>query len=49
MAYVNVSRDPERNIKNGYLATSLVCMGTTLVTFAKQVFGLEESATVQWP
>ncbi|MEN9530565.1 MAG: hypothetical protein RI932_2438 [Pseudomonadota bacterium] len=49
MAYVNVSRDPARNLKNGYLATSLVGMGTTLVTFAKQVFGLEESNTVQWP
>jgi len=49
MAYVNVSRDPERNFKNGYLATSLLGLGTTLVTFTKQVFGLEESNTVQWP
>jgi NADH-quinone oxidoreductase subunit I len=49
MAYVNVSRDPERGFKNGYLATSLLGLGTTLVTFTKQVFGLEESNTVQWP
>jgi NADH-quinone oxidoreductase subunit I len=49
MAYVNVSRDPERNWKNGYLATSMLGLGTTLVTFTKQVFGLEESNTVQWP
>jgi len=49
MAYVNVSRDPERNFKNGYLATSMLGLGTTLVTFTKQVFGLEESNTVQWP
>lgn len=49
MAYVNVSRDPERNFKNGYLATTLLGLGTTMVTFTKQVFGLEESNTVQWP
>ena len=49
MAYVNVSRDPETGIKHGYLATTLVGMGTTLKTFTRQLLGLEKSNTVQWP
>jgi NADH-quinone oxidoreductase subunit I len=46
---IQVSREPELGFKNGYLVTSLVGMGTTLKVFAKQLFGLEESNTVQWP
>ena len=49
MAVINVSKDPKKNFQNGYFVTSLVGMGTTLKTFAKQVFGLEASNTIQWP
>lgn len=49
MAYINVSKNPERSLKNGYLATTVIGLGQTLATFAKQVFGLQESNTVQWP
>ena len=49
MAYINVSKSPEKSLKNGYLVTTLVGLGETLKVFAKQVLGLEESATVQWP
>lgn len=49
MAVINVSRHPEKSLKNGYLVTSVVGLGTTLKTFAKQLFKLEESNTVQWP
>jgi NADH-quinone oxidoreductase subunit I len=49
MAVVNVSRQPEKSLKNGYLVTSMVGLGTTLKTFAKQLFKLEASNTVQWP
>jgi len=49
MAYINVSRDPEKSLANGYFVTTLVGLGTTVTTFAKQLFGLEESRTLQWP
>ena len=49
MAYVNVSKSPEKSLKNGYLVTTIVGLGETLTVFAKQLLGLEESATVQWP
>lgn len=49
MAFINVSRDPEKSFKNGYLVTSLVGLGSTVKTFVKQTFGLEASETVQWP
>lgn len=49
VSVVNVTRNPEKSLKNGYLATSLVGLGTTLKIFAKQLFKLEESNTVQWP
>lgn len=49
MAVINVSREPENGVMNGYLVTTLVGLGTTMKTFAKQLFKLEESKTVQWP
>ena len=49
MAYINVSRDPDRSLKNGYLATTVIGLGQTLTTFVKQVFGMQASNTVQWP
>lgn len=49
MAVINVSRQPEKSLKNGYLVTSVVGLGTTLKIFAKQLFKLEPSNTVQWP
>lgn len=49
MAVVNVSRDPKLTFANGYLATTLVGLGTTLKVLAKQLFRLEPSNTVQWP
>lgn len=49
MAYINVSRDPDNSLKNGYFVTTLVGLGATMKTFAKQLFKLEESRTVQWP
>lgn len=49
MAVINVSRNPEKSLRNGYLITSVVGLGTTLKTFAKQLFKLEESNTIQWP
>jgi NADH-quinone oxidoreductase subunit I len=49
MAYINVSRDPEKSFKNGYLATTLVGLGQTLTTFTKQLLGLEKDVTIQWP
>jgi NADH-quinone oxidoreductase subunit I len=49
MAVINVSKDPAKTFQNGYFVTSLVGMGTTFKIFAKQLFGLEASNTVQWP
>ena len=49
MAYINVSRDPEKSLKNGYLATTVIGLGQTLTTFVKQVFGMQASNTIQWP
>lgn len=49
MTVINVSRNPEESLKSGYFATTLIGLGTTLKTFAKQLFHLEESQTVQWP
>lgn len=49
MGYINVTKDPEKSLKNGYLATTLLGLGQTVSTFAKQLFKLEPSVTVQWP
>ena len=49
MGIIKVSSEPANSIKNGYLVTSLVGLGTTVKTFAKQLFRLEPSNTVQWP
>jgi NADH-quinone oxidoreductase subunit I len=49
MGIVRVKSEPDKSIQNGYFVTSLMGMGTTLKVFAKQLFGLEESNTVQWP
>jgi NADH-quinone oxidoreductase subunit I len=49
MSYVNVSKDPEKSFKNGYLVTTLLGLGQTVSVFAKQLLNLEESATIQWP
>lgn len=49
MAYINVSREPKAGFQNGYLVTSLMGLGTTIKTFTKQLFGLEENMVVCWP
>jgi NADH-quinone oxidoreductase subunit I len=49
MGYINVSKDPEKSLKNGYLATTLLGLGQTISVFAKQLFNIEESVTIQWP
>ncbi|MGY3805240.1 NuoI/complex I 23 kDa subunit family protein [Pigmentibacter ruber] len=49
MGYINVSKDPQKSLKNGYLTTTLLGLGQTISTFAKQLLKLEESVTVQWP
>lgn len=49
MGYINVSKDPQKSLKNGYLTTTLLGLGQTITTFAKQLLKLEESVTVQWP
>ncbi|BBH53711.1 NuoI/complex I 23 kDa subunit family protein [Fluviispira sanaruensis] len=49
MGYINVSKDPEKSLKNGYLSTTLLGLGQTISVFAKQLFKLEESVTIQWP
>ena len=49
MGYVNVSKDPQKSLKNGYLATTLIGLGQTVSVFAKQLLKLEESVTIQWP
>lgn len=49
MSVVNIAKDPQKSLKNGYLVTSVVGLGTTLKTFTKQLFRLEKSNTVQWP
>ena len=49
MGYINVSKDPQKSLKNGYLTTTLLGLGQTISVFAKQLLKLEESVTVQWP
>jgi NADH-quinone oxidoreductase subunit I len=49
MGYVNVSKDPQKSLKNGYLITTLLGLGQTVSVFAKQLLKLEESVTIQWP
>ncbi len=49
MAYINVSRETEKGFKKGYLVSTLLGLNETIQVFFKQIFKLEESATVQWP
>jgi len=49
MGYINVSKDPQKSLMNGYLTTTLLGLGQTITTFAKQLLKLEESVTLQWP
>lgn len=49
MAVINVSRDPEKSLKNGYLATTLLGLGATLKIFTKQLFRIEPTRTIEWP
>lgn len=49
MAYINVTREPEKKLSKGYLVTTLLGLGQTIKVFFKQILHLEESATVQWP
>ena len=49
MGYINVSKDPQKSLKNGYLSTTLLGLGQTISVFAKQLLKLEDSVTIQWP
>ncbi len=49
MAYINVSRDPAKTIKNGYIATTMIGLGKTVKTFIKQLVKTEADVTIQWP
>lgn len=49
MGYINVSREPEKSFKKGYLVTTLIGLGETVKVFFKQILKLEETVTVQWP
>lgn len=49
MATINVSKEPQTTFKNGYLGSTLIGLGTTMKTFVRQLFKIEESKTVQWP
>jgi NADH-quinone oxidoreductase subunit I len=49
MAYIQVSKDPEKSLKNGYFGSTVMGIGITFKTFAKQLFKLEKSHTIQWP
>jgi NADH-quinone oxidoreductase subunit I len=45
----DVSLTPSHSFKEGYFVTTVMGLGTTVKTFAKQLFGLEKDNTVQWP
>ena len=49
MTYINVSKNPEDSLKNGYIVTTLFGLGQTMKTFAKQLFQIEKTVTVEWP
>ena len=49
MGIKNVSRDPQLSFRNGYIATTLRGVATTVTTLFKQLLRLEKSSTVQWP
>lgn len=49
MGYINVTIDPQKSLKNGYLSTTLLGLGQTITVFAKQLLKLEDSVTLQWP
>jgi NADH-quinone oxidoreductase subunit I len=47
--YVDVSKEPSRCFKNGYLMTTLAGVVQTMGVFFKQILRLEKTATIQWP
>lgn len=49
MAYIKVTKEPQKSFKNGYLLTTLAGIKETTIVFLKQILQLEKSATVQWP
>ncbi len=49
MAYVQVSQDPTKDWRNGYLLTTLKGLGYTTKVFLRQFFRLEKTVTKQWP
>jgi len=49
MAYIKVSKSPEKSFKNGYFFTTLSGVKQTATVFFKQIFGFEKTVTVQWP
>lgn len=49
MTIVDVSREPQNEPMSGYLTSTLVGLGTTVTTFAKQLFKIEKNRTIQWP
>src|SRR5437870_832502 len=49
MAYIKISKEPEKSFKNGYFLTTLSGLKQTASIFFKQIFGIEKTFTVQWP
>jgi NADH-quinone oxidoreductase subunit I len=49
MSYKKVSQAPKESFKTGYVATTLLGLGTTIKSFVEQLFEIEEKVTVEWP
>lgn len=49
MAYINVTKEPQKSFRNGYFLTTLAGIKETTIVFLKQILQLEKSATIQWP
>lgn len=49
MAYIQVSQDPTKDWRNGYLMTTIKGLAYTTKVFLRQLFYLEKTVTKQWP
>lgn len=49
MAYIQVSQDPTKNWRNGYVLTTLRGLAYTTKVFLLQFFRLEKTVTREWP
>jgi NADH-quinone oxidoreductase subunit I len=49
MAYIQVTQDPTRDWRNGYLLTTLRGLAYTTKVLIKQLLRLEKNVTQEWP